>query len=292
MCNVYCCCRQEQINGLIRFSLIFTAINLILSFVAIFIRAAKTERYNTALIYLETINNGTFNHSALVDCKISGYIFKDAYYCRVGEVYLKKPANSITNQNLFKNWEKTELSINTTRTVITLIFLAFIYYILKNKGSNINIMNNDEKIKYSRYLYYTIFGTISMLIISALCILIRALALTCNMDIGLYDDTEQNAFESHIAYNYIFDITEIVLYAIEICFIVRIKRYVEKPHPQPVDASGSRGPAPVKVLVPQVQLVPQPIPTQSIEVRQVREVRVIQQISSVEVQHPLDNFAG
>ena len=72
MCNVYCCCRQEQINGLIRFSLIFTAINLIISFVAIFIRAAKTERYNTALMYLEAINNGTFNHSALVDCKISG----------------------------------------------------------------------------------------------------------------------------------------------------------------------------------------------------------------------------
>ena len=287
MCNVYCCCRQEQINGLIRFSLIFTAINLIISFVAIFIRAAKTERYKTALMYLEVINDGTFNFSALVDCKVNGFIFNDGYYCKVGEEYLKKPANSISNQSLFKNWEKTELSINTTRTVITLIFMAFIYYVLKNKGSNIDRMNNYEKIKYRKYLYYTIFAAILMLIISALCIIIRALALSCNIDIGLYDDTGQNEFESQIATNYIFDMTEIVLYAIEICFIVRIKRNVEIPPLLPIVNSGSRIYDPVNVLVNPVQLVPQPIPPHTIE------VRVFQHNAGEEIQqHQLDNFAG
>ena len=287
MCNVYCCCKHEQINGLIRFSLIFTAINLIISFVAIFIRAAKTKRYDKALIFLEEINDGTFNRSELVDCKVSGFIFNDGYYCKVDEVYLKKPANSISNQSLFKNWEKTELSINTIRTVITFIFMAFLYYVLNNKGSNIDRMNNYEKIKYRKYLNYTIFATISMLIISALCIIIRALALSCNIDIGLYDDTGQNKFERQIAFNYIFDITEIVLYAIEICFIIRIKRYIEIPPLIPIIASDRRIYDPVNVLTPRVQLVPQSIPQQTIE------VRVFQHNAGEEIQqHQLDNFAG
>ena len=33
-------------------------------------------------------------------------------------------------------------------------------------------------------------------------ILIRALALSCNINIGLYEDGEQNAFEDKIAVNY------------------------------------------------------------------------------------------
>ena len=58
MCNVYCCCSNTQITGLIRLLFIFTTINLIISFAAIFIRAAGTKRYETALTYLESMNNG------------------------------------------------------------------------------------------------------------------------------------------------------------------------------------------------------------------------------------------
>ena len=37
---------------------VFAFINLLLSVISIFIRAAKTERYDQALLYLEAINNG------------------------------------------------------------------------------------------------------------------------------------------------------------------------------------------------------------------------------------------
>ena len=81
---------------------------------------------------------------------------------------------------------------------------------------------------------------ILLIVISGLWIIIRALAISANQDIGLYEDGEQNAFEEKIAINYIFDIIEIVLYGIEICFIIRIKRpappppIIVQPPPQPV----------------------------------------------------------
>ncbi len=67
MCNAYCCCANTQISGLIRLLFIFTIINLIISFAAIFIRAAGTNRYKIALTYLESMNNGTFNYSEYND---------------------------------------------------------------------------------------------------------------------------------------------------------------------------------------------------------------------------------
>ena len=91
------------------------------------------------------------------------------------------------------------------------------------------------------------------------------------MDIGFYPDTDQNSFEGNIAVNYIIDIIEIVLYSIEICFIVRIKRIVEKP------------PLPQQTIV--IQQRPQPLPPVIIK----RQVRV-QQFIGVNSNYPMDNF--
>lgn len=229
MFNVNCCCGNESINGLIRFLLIFSAVNAVLSFVAIFIRAASTERYDIALIYLEAMNNGTFSNVTYDDCKKSGYIIKDTIYCNINGEYLKRPSDGVNYQKLFKNWESAELAISIIRTVIAIIFLSFSYYVIKNKGRNILNMDNEQKKEYISYLYYLLYFTVFMLTYSGLCIIIRMLALTANMDIGLYVDTEQNEFEGNIAINYIIDIIEIVLYSIEICFIVRLKRSIENP---------------------------------------------------------------
>ena len=63
-----------------------------------------------------------------------------------------------------------------------------------------------------------------MIFICGLWILLRAFTIGTNNDIGLYEEGNQNSFESKIAVNYIIDITEIVLYSIEICFGLRFKK--------------------------------------------------------------------
>ena len=202
----------------------FTIVNLILSVVAIFIRAAKTNRYDEALEYLEAINNGNLDSLDLNEC--GQELFDDDIYCNIDGKRLKKPSQSVKNQSIFKNWNKIELALNISRAVITLPFLIFLIYVInKREMERLNLIT---------------ICVILLIVISGLWIIIRALAISANQDIGLYEDGEQNAFEEKIAINYIFDIIEIILYGIEICFIIRIKRpappppIIVQPPPQPV----------------------------------------------------------
>ena len=50
--------KDESTSALINFLLLFAAINLALSAISIFIRAAKIDRYYQAFIYLDAINKG------------------------------------------------------------------------------------------------------------------------------------------------------------------------------------------------------------------------------------------
>ena len=224
MCHADCCCSGETKSGLMNLLIAFTIINLILSVVAIFIRAAKTQRYDEALEYLEAINNGNLDSLDLNNCNQN--LFDDDIYCNIDGKTLKKPSQSVKNQGIFKNWNKIELALNISRTVITVPFLAFLIYVINKRNME-------------RFNLITIF-VILLIVVSGLWIVIRALAISANQDIGLYEDGEQNAFEEKIAINYIFDIIEIVLYSIEICFIIRIKRpappapIIVQPPPQPV----------------------------------------------------------
>ena len=52
------CCKEKLV--LLRYLLIFALIALIMAVIAIFIRTAKTNSYEEALMYLEERNNGTF----------------------------------------------------------------------------------------------------------------------------------------------------------------------------------------------------------------------------------------
>ena len=108
MCNADCCCKNLSRDGLIKFLLTFTAINLALSIVSIFIRAANTGRYDQALENLEARNNGTFVVVQYTDCKKSGF-FKDDDYCKIDGEYLKKPSKDVSSQGLFKKWKTVEL---------------------------------------------------------------------------------------------------------------------------------------------------------------------------------------
>ena len=224
MCHADCCCSGETKSGLMNLLIAFTIINLILSVVAIFIRAAKTQRYDEALEYLEAINNGNLDSLDLNNC--GQELFDDDIYCNIDGKRLKKPSQSVKNQSIFKNWNKIELALNISRAVITLPFLIFLIYVInKREMERLNLIT---------------ICVILLIVISGLWIVIRALAISANQDIGLYEDGEQNAFEEKIAINYIFDIIEIVLYGIEICFIIRIKRpappppIIVQPPPQPV----------------------------------------------------------
>ena len=280
MCNVDCCCKNLSPDGLIKFLLTFTAINLALSVVSIFIRAANTGRYDQALEYLEARNNGTFVVVQYTDCKKSGF-FKDEDYCKIEGEYLKKPSKDVNNQGLFKKWKTVEIILSILRTAITVVFLAMIYFVFKNKAKNFGNMDEEQKEKYVGNLTYLLIFTSFMIFLSGLYILIRALAIDANQDIGLYDDSQQNSFESNIAVNYIIDIIEIVLYGIEICFIIRLKREIVTKYPTPaiIQVPKSRD---------QIINVPRQDPPQQ-EIM-IQQVRVTQQIVNVQNIHPLDAY--
>ena len=193
MCNVDCCCKNLSPDGLIKFLLTFTAINLILSIVSIFIRAANTGRYDQALEYLEARNNGTLVVVQYTDCKKSGF-FKDEDYCKIDGEYLKKPSKDVSSQGLFKKWKTVEIILSILRTAITVVFLAMIYFVFKNKAKNFGNMDEEQKEKYVGNLTYLLIFTSFMIFLSGLYILIRALAINANQDIGLYDDSQQNSF--------------------------------------------------------------------------------------------------
>ena len=85
----------------------------------------------------------------------------------------------------------------------------------------INNNNNDENNNFQIILNVCLAF---LILISSLCIFIRALAISTNQSIALYEETSQNQFERYIAINYILDIAIIVLTSITICFVNRIKR--------------------------------------------------------------------
>ena len=223
MCHTDCCCREETKSGLMNLLIVFTFINLVLSVVAIFLRGAKTKRYDEALKYLEAINNGNLNSFDLNNCNQD--LFDDDIYCNVDGKRLKKPSDDIDHQSIFKNWNKIELALNISRAIITVPFLVFLFYVIRKR--ELELLN-----------LVSIFVML-LVVISGIWIMIRAFAIEANDDIGLFEDGKQNAFEEKVIDTVILDIIQIVLYCIEICFIIRIKRpappppIIVQPPPQP-----------------------------------------------------------
>ena len=105
MCNANCCCKDIFLKGLLYLLSVFIIINFVLSFISIFIRAAKTECYQQSLIYLDQRNNSTFTNYTYINCQLSGF-FKDDTYCEIDGRMLKKQEKNVSYQSLFKNWEK------------------------------------------------------------------------------------------------------------------------------------------------------------------------------------------
>ena len=251
MCNADCCCRDASASDLIKYLLVFVLVNLLLSFISIFIRAAQTERYDQALLYLDAINSGELDLNlaefGFDNCDRTGDFLDTNYYCEINGKRLKQPSESVSNQGLFKKWNTVELILSISRTVITVAFVAFFYFIIKKKADDLDLDNKEDKKNFLNSLSHLIIFIIFLIVISGIWILIRALALTANDDIGLYEDGEQNAFEEKIAINYIFDIGEIVLYGISICFVLRIKRDLNRPPPSPNN---------IQTTSPRVNIIP------------------------------------
>ena len=227
MCNTNCCCKDLNIQSLKKASLAFILINVIISFIAVYIRAAKTKRYEQALEILEQRNNGTYN-ATLYNCYLDGFMNVEIYCDSEGK-RLSKPDDNVSNQSLFKNWNTVELILNVSRLIITAIVLVFAYFAIKKY--------EDEKNK--NFLSYLIAVLGLLVADSGICILIRAMSIGTNQNIGLYEIGHQNEFEKYTADNYIIDTIEIVLNCIVICFIIRIQReepkvvIVNQPKPQP-----------------------------------------------------------
>ena len=149
MCNVNCCFRDLPAKRLKLVLYIFILINLLLSFIAIFIRAAKTQRYNDALILLEERNKYKLSNYTLNKCELGG-TFKDDKYCKIDGKMLYKPSENVGYQNLFKNYVKVELLMNILRTIITGIFFVFLYFMFSKYNIEQlldNSINEKEKTK-------------------------------------------------------------------------------------------------------------------------------------------------
>ena len=265
MCNTNCCCNGLNKETLKKLSLVFILINTILSLIAVFIRAAKTKRYEEALVILEQRNNGTYNVT-LYNCYLDG-LFHDDIYCDSEGKRLSKPDDNVSNQSLFKNWNTYELILNVSRLIITGIFLIFFYFAIKKYEDE----DNSGLLSYS-------IAILGLLVAdSGICILIRAMTIGTNNNIGLYEVGHQNEFESHTAYNYIIDITEIVLNSIVICFVIRIQR--DKPQ---------------IVVITQPPAQPQPEPQSEPQGINIQINAVVRQteITSNRYIHPLDAFQG
>ena len=273
MCQSNCCCRNTSKKGLIYYLMVFIIITFVLSFISIFIRAGKTKRYKQALILLEERNNGSFDYPD-TNCRKGGYIFKDETYCEYDGVMLKKPETNVSHQSLFKKWKTIELIINISRTVITGIFCIYLYMIVRPKliqyieKGETNTNSNDE----NNNNFWTILNVCLafLILVSSLCILIRAFAISTNQGIALYEETSQNQFDEYIAINYILDIAIIVLTSIAICFVNRIKREVK----------------PIVVVAPVIQ-EPQPPPVIN-RVFVKREIKVQINEQNIISAHPLD----
>ena len=249
--------------------MVFIILTFVLSFISIFIRAGNTKRYKQALILLEERNNGTFFYPG-TNCRKGGYIFKDETYCEYGGVMLKKPDTNVSHQSLFKKWKTIELIINISRTVITGIFCIYLYKIVRPKLIQyINANNNDENNNFWIILNVCLAF---LILVSSLCILIRAFAISTNHSIALYEETSQNQFDEYIAINYIFDIAIIVLTSIAICFVHRIKREIR----------------PIVVVAPVIQEQQPPPVIKNVLVR--REINVQIQERDISCVHPLDKI--
>ena len=238
MCKSNCCCKNTSPRGLIQYLMVFIMITFVLSFISIFIRAGKTERYKQALIYLEERNNGTFNvNDSYINCRKGGYLFKDETYCEFNGVMLKKPDINVNYQSLFKKWKKIELIINVFRTVVTGIFCVYLFFIVNPKlNKYIELRkqkNNNEITNENSNFWIILIVCLSILItISSLEILIRAFAISANFNIGLYEETSQDQFSENIAINYILDIIIIVLTSICICFVHRLNSSLKQIKPE------------------------------------------------------------
>ena len=265
MCNINCCCKDLNKDSLKKLSISLIIINIILSLIAIFIRAAKTKLYEQALVLLEQRNNGTFN-ATLYNCYLDGFLHYEIFCDSKGK-RLSKPDENVSNQSLFKNWNTYELSLSISRLIITAIFLIFLFC----------AFNKSEDEKNKNLLSYSIAFLVLLVADSSICLLLRFMVSDSNSNIGLYEIGNINEFDDYNVPNEIIDIAQIVLNGVVICFVVRI----QKSEPKEV------------VVVQHIQ--PQPIPPpQVVGVQITTQTRIVSRQVDIErannYVHPLEAF--
>ena len=218
------CCKEKLV--LLRYLLIFASIALIMAVIAIFIRTAKTNRYEEALMYLEERNNGTFNFTVFTDCKKKNFLSET--FCNVDGKKLCKPNEEVSCENLFKNWNKAELGINISRAIISAIFLLFEYFVIHRKIYDVNFLNEEMKNKYLKLLKYLSLYVGFLMLDNCVCLFIRAIIITANNNIGVYEEGSQNSFTNKMAVQICFDFCELLYLGFENIFIKMLKILIKK----------------------------------------------------------------
>jgi len=147
MCKENSVCRGASINGQKNLFLLFTGINIILSFITCFLLASKTKHYKEAKQLLAQMNNNNIDNEIYNFC-LSEY--KDKKYCEIDGKKLLNPKENISHQCLFKKFKGVEIALDILIILFYKCFLIFsfkIFYKFTTVLESDNILNQkiEEK---------------------------------------------------------------------------------------------------------------------------------------------------
>lgn len=202
---------------------IFALINLIFGIVAIFLRSAKTDRFEEALIYLEQRNNGTFNFSVFSGCK-KNEIFPELY-CDVDGKNLRIPSENIEYESLFKNWKNVELSLSISRAIISYIYLLFEYFVIHRKINDLNLRNQEMNNRFRGLLNYLLFFDVILFFYNLICLILRFFLISPDNDIGVYEGNT-NSFYNKLMIQLSFDFFEAFFCVLEFICLRKTGRLI------------------------------------------------------------------
>ena len=224
-CVTNCCCRKSPMKTINLSLLVLISCCLFFSLLTSLIRSGKTSRYKEDLIYLNLYNNddiSTLRYLPNIIKEENLNLRNLRNYTYYNGKEIATPEEEIEYQSLFKNWKKTEITLNLIRFFLFFFhfFIALYFLITRNKSLDLN-ENIFGKILSLSMASITL--CIIQIVYTTILMYLRSMTVTTDDQIGFfYDINETTNFARCSAWNIIFDIIIVVLISICICFSYRI----------------------------------------------------------------------
>ena len=219
ICCVTSCCRYSSMKTISTALLVLTSISLFFSIIILVIPAANTGRYDRAKNYLQAIEN---NEVPLVDERDLRNLYD--YYTRLpnGDKF-KLTSDTISFTSLFKKWKEVELVINILGLIIILpLFVTniLIFCIKRDKNGDIT----DQKLlkRFTNFSLCDLILLIILIVYSVIVSFLRAMVYITDEDIGLYNMSKGNSFQTRIAYADSLNTIQLILFSVSISLTYKL----------------------------------------------------------------------